>query len=160
MIWNLQFSQNDWSSKKMLRPWDLQIVLDRAGAIPAWQQIENAIIEAIRRGRLTPGAALPGTRDLASRIGVNRKTVQQAYDELAAQGWLTMEATRGTFVSAMLPAMDQQVTPAGAASRAAVFPLRRSAPDLPVTPPEPGVLRFDDGTPDTRLMPAELVARA
>ena len=53
----------------MLRPWDLQIVLERGGAIPAWQQIENAIIDAIRRGRLTPGAALPGTRDLAARIG-------------------------------------------------------------------------------------------
>jgi len=144
----------------MLRPWDLQIVLDRTGAAPAWQQIENAVIDAIRRGRLTPGVALPGTRDLAARIGVNRKTVQQAYDELAAQGWLTTEATRGTFVSAMLPVMEQQVTPTGATARAAIFPLRRAAPDLPVTMPEPGILRFDDGTPDTRLMPAELVARA
>jgi GntR family transcriptional regulator/MocR family aminotransferase len=144
----------------MLRPWDLQIVLERGGAIAAWQQIENAIIDAIRRGRLTPGAALPGTRDLAARIGVNRKTVQQAYDELAAQGWLTMEATRGTFVSAMLPVMENHVTPSGAAAQATAFALRRAAPDLPVIMPEPGILRFDDGTPDTRLMPAELVARA
>jgi len=144
----------------MLRPWDLQIVLDRGGAIPAWQQIENAIIDAIRRGRLMPGAALPGTRDLAARIGVNRKTVQQAYDELAAQGWLTMEATRGTFVSAMLPVMENNVTPAGSAAQATEFVFRRAAPDLPVIMPEPGVIRFDDGTPDTRLMPAELVARA
>jgi len=144
----------------MLRPWDLQIVLERGGAIPAWQQIENAIIDAIRRGRLTPGAALPGTRDLAARIGVNRKTVQQAYDELAAQGWLTMEATRGSFVSAMLPVIENHVTQAGAAPATTDFPLRGAAPDLPVIMPVPGILRFDDGTPDTRLMPAELVARA
>jgi GntR family transcriptional regulator/MocR family aminotransferase len=144
----------------MLRPWDLQIVLDRGGAMPAWQQIESAIIDAIRRARLMPGAALPGTRDLAARIGVNRKTVQQAYDELAAQGWLTMEATRGTFVSAMLPVMENFSAPAGTVAQAAEFPLRRAAPDLPVIMPEPGIIRFDDGTPDTRLMPAELVARA
>jgi len=144
----------------MLRPWDLQIVLERGGAVTAWQQIENAIIDAIRRGRLTPGAALPGTRYLAARIGVNRKTVQQAYDELAAQGWLTMEATRGTFVSAMLPVIENHATQAGAAVTATDFPLRRAAPDLPVIMPEPGIIRFDDGTPDTRLMPAELVTRA
>jgi GntR family transcriptional regulator/MocR family aminotransferase len=144
----------------MLRPWDLQIALERAGAAPAWQQIEHAVIDAIRHGRLAPGAALPGTRGLAARIGVNRKTVQQAYDELAAQGWLTAEPTRGTFVSAMLPAMDQQVTPSGAAARPASLELRGAAPDLPVTVPDPAILRFDDGTPDTRLMPAELVARA
>jgi GntR family transcriptional regulator/MocR family aminotransferase len=144
----------------MLRPWDLQIVLDRTGTQPAWQQIETTIIDAIRRGRLSPGAALPGTRDLAARIGVNRKTVQQAYDELAAQGWLTMQATRGTFVSAMLPLMEHQVTPPGASPGPGNFELRRAAPELPVIMPEPGIIRFDDGTPDTRLMPAELVARA
>jgi GntR family transcriptional regulator/MocR family aminotransferase len=144
----------------MLRPWDLTIVLDRGSASPAWNQIANAMIEAIRSGRLPPGTALPGTRDLAARIGVNRKTVQQSYDELVAQGWLTAETTRGTFVSAELPVMKPETMPAVTDLADAELVLRRHAPDLTIALPRPGVLSFDDGAPDTRLMPAELVARA
>ncbi len=143
----------------MLRPWDLRIALERGAASPAWQQIATAVIDAIRQGRLQPGTALPGTRELAGRVGVNRKTVQQSYDELIAQGWLTAEATRGTFVSVMLPLLGPDTVPA-AAPRAAAFALRGQAPGLGFDAPRPGLLRFDDGTPDTRLMPAELVARA
>ena len=51
------------------------------------------------RGRLAPGSALPGSRELAESLEVNRKTVIQAYAELDAQGWLATEQTRGTFVS-------------------------------------------------------------
>lgn len=143
----------------MLRPWDLRIVLERASAVPAWQQIANALIEAIRRGRLTPGTALPGTRELAARVAVNRKTVQQSYDELIAQGWLTAGTTRGTFVSALLPLVETP-SPAAPQRAAAGFALRGTAPNIPLTLPVPGMLLFDDGAPDTRLMPAELYARA
>ena len=144
----------------MLRPWDLQIVLERDLAMPAYLQIAHALIDAIRRGRLAPGSALPGTRELAARVGVNRKTIQQSYDELVAQGWLTAEATRGTFVSAALPLVAEEAGPPVAGGRVAAFSTRRAAPDLPVVLPPPGTLVFDDGAPDTRLMPAELVARA
>jgi GntR family transcriptional regulator/MocR family aminotransferase len=144
----------------MLRPWDLQIVLERDLAMPAYLQIAHALIDAIRRGRLASGSALPGTRDLAARVGVNRKTIQQSYDELVAQGWLTTEATRGTFVSAALPLVPEALAEHLPAARQAAFALRRAAPDLPVFLPPPGLLTFDDGAPDTRLMPAELVARA
>jgi GntR family transcriptional regulator/MocR family aminotransferase len=144
----------------MLRPWALQIVLERGGTVPAYLQIAHGLIEAIRLGRLAPGSALPGTRELAARVGVNRKTVQQSYEELIAQGWLTTEEKRGTFVSSALPQVE--ATPVAAAPRQsqAEFVLRRVAPDLPVTLAGPGMLMFDDGAPDTRLMPAELVARA
>jgi GntR family transcriptional regulator/MocR family aminotransferase len=142
----------------MLRPWDLRIVLSRDGA-PAYLQIAGALIEAIRAGRLAPGSALPGTRELAARVAVNRKTVQQAYDELIAQGWLTAEATRGTFVSALLPIIEPAPAARGIAHQGE-FLLRGAPPDLPFVASEPGMLTFDDGAPDTRLMPAELVARA
>jgi GntR family transcriptional regulator/MocR family aminotransferase len=144
----------------MLRPWDLRIVLDRASTTPAWLQIANAMIEAIRRGRLPPGAALPGTRDLAAKVGVNRKTVQQSYDELIAQGWLTAETTRGTFVSAELPVIKPESIPATPVGPSAVLPLRGTAPDLTILLPSAGAQNFDDGAPDTRLMPAEFFARA
>jgi GntR family transcriptional regulator/MocR family aminotransferase len=142
----------------MLRPWDLKIELER-GPVPAWSQIADALIEAIRRGRLAPGTALPGTRVLADRLNVNRKTVGQAYEELIAQGWLTAEPTRGTFVSAMLPIVEPETITAKPLIGPALE-LRGNPPDLEVSFTGSDILRFDDGTPDTRLMPAELVARA
>lgn len=144
----------------MLRPWDLRIVLDREAAQPAYLQIAHAIMDGIKRGRLAPGSALPGTRELAELVGVNRKTVQQAYEELLAQGWLTAEQKRGTFVSAALPVVEEVQAPLPRAPSAAAFTLRRAAPNLPYQAPGRGVLVFDDGAPDTRLMPAPLVARA
>ncbi len=146
----------------MLRKWDLKIVLQKeAGGkqrrMPAHLQIAHALIEAIQRGRLAPGSPLPGTRDLAATLGVNRKTVQLAYDELVAQAWVKTEGTRGTFVSAMLPMVpdtsrrDRQASPE--------FRLRGATPDVPILLPEPGVITFDDGAPDTRLLPAETLAR-
>jgi GntR family transcriptional regulator/MocR family aminotransferase len=144
----------------MLRPWDLRITLDREAAQPAYLQIAHAIMDGIKRGRLAPGSALPGTRELAELVGVNRKTAQQAYEELLAQGWLTAEAKRGTFVSAALPVVEEVQAPQPHAPAAAAFQLRRAAPNLPYSPPARGALVFDDGAPDTRLMPAPLVARA
>ena len=38
--------------------------------------------------------------ELAAQLKVNRKTVMLAYEELAAQGWVTSDPMRGTFVSA------------------------------------------------------------
>lgn len=142
----------------MLRPWDLRIVLDKAAVRPAYMQIVHALIDAIKSGRLEPGQALPGTRELAGRVGVNRKTIQQAYDELAAEGWLTAELKRGTFVSTALP-QGGAPAPACGGRAAAGFAVSRPAPALGWTPHPPGTLVFDDGAPDTRLMPAALVAR-
>jgi GntR family transcriptional regulator / MocR family aminotransferase len=144
----------------MLRPWDLRITLDREAAQPAYLQIAHAIMDGIKRGRLVPGSALPGTRELAEMVGVNRKTVQQAYEELLAQGWLTAEQKRGTFVSAALPVVVEIQAAQPSTPGAAGFSLRRAAPNLPYTKAKRGALVFDDGAPDTRLMPAPLVARA
>ncbi|MGH1561067.1 GntR family transcriptional regulator [Caulobacter segnis] len=46
---------------------------------------------------------LPSSRGLAAMLGVNRKTVVLAYEDLIAQGWLTSCGTRGTTVSDVLP---------------------------------------------------------
>ena len=66
-------------------------------------QVIHALIHEIQRGRLLPGAALPSSRELAATLGVNRKTVVLAYEDLIAQGWLTALGTRGTIVSTSLP---------------------------------------------------------
>ncbi|MDB5820547.1 MAG: Transcriptional regulator, GntR family [Rhizobacter sp.] len=151
----------------MLRPWEIAIVIRREGKTAPYLQIVHALIEEIQRGRLEPGDPLPGTRDMSETLKVNRKTVMLAYDELIAQGWLTAERARGTFVSARLPTAQ----PAAFAFRP-VDTAPTSMPDSPdfrlAAPssridfllPEPGFLMFDDGAPDTRLAPVAALARA
>ena len=50
--------------------------------------------EAVRDGRLAPGAALPSSRSLARDLAVARGTVSAAYGQLAAEGYL--EIRQGT----------------------------------------------------------------
>jgi len=123
----------------MLRPWDLKITLDRAAPLSVQAQIVHAITREIHRGRLRPGTALPGSRELAATLAVHRKTVVLAYDELVAQGWLVAEGKRGTFVSPVLP-------PLPPAAEAAAPP-RTARP-----PPARDVIDFKDGVPDSRLI--------
>ena len=70
---------------------------------PLYMQIVHAMIHEIQRGRLPPGTFLPGTRELADALAVNRKTIVTAYEELVAQGWLQSLGRRGTIVSSSLP---------------------------------------------------------
>jgi len=58
-----------------MRGWALTIALDPQREQPLFLQLANAIAEDIRRGRLKPGDALPGSRELADLLGVNRNTV-------------------------------------------------------------------------------------
>ena len=84
----------------MLRPWKLTLGrIDPARATPLYLQIIHAVIHEIERGRLPAGAFLPSSRDLAATLGVNRKTVVLAYEDLIAQGWLVSQGTRGTVVA-------------------------------------------------------------
>src|SRR5262249_34379460 len=46
---------------------------------------------------------LPGSRTLAATLGVHRNTVLAAYRELVAEGWISTEEARGTFVSRAIP---------------------------------------------------------
>ena len=72
--------------------WELALALDPAADAPVFLQIARAVADDVRRGRLRPGAELPGSRALARSLGVHRNTVLAAYRELAAEGWI--EATR------------------------------------------------------------------
>lgn len=149
----------------MLRPWDLKLDVSASSQTPAYMQVVYAIIEEIRRGRLQPGTALPGSRVLADALGVNRKTVTSAYEELSAQGWIRSESTRGTFVCPGLPTMRPGSKPPKPSRHATFgatssFGIEPGDFEVPLVTHSRGVLTFDDGTPDPRLIPFDIVARA
>jgi GntR family transcriptional regulator / MocR family aminotransferase len=68
----------------------LPVDLDRDGEVPLHEQIELAVRDGIRSGRLVPGARLPSTRGLADELGISRGVVSAAYDQLAAEGYLSV----------------------------------------------------------------------
>jgi GntR family transcriptional regulator/MocR family aminotransferase len=61
--------------------------------------LETALRDAVRAGRLRPGARLPATRALAADLGIARNTVADAYGQLVAEGWLTARTGSGTWVT-------------------------------------------------------------
>lgn len=144
----------------MLRPWNFKIVIRRSSKVAAFLQIAHAIADEIKRGRLAPGTALPGSRELAEGLQINRKTVIQAYAELEAQGWVVSQKTRGTFVSAHLPEVKSQEVRRGRIPERPDFRLVGTAPNIPLILPEKNMMVFDDGAPDTRQIPVDALARA
>ncbi|ADO70904.1 GntR family transcriptional regulator [Stigmatella aurantiaca] len=64
----------------------MDLPLEPASSTPLYRQIVQAVARDIRRGRLRPGEALPGTRTLAEELSITRKVVVTALDELVAQG--------------------------------------------------------------------------
>ena len=64
------------------------MALRRDGETPLYEQLERALRDAIRDGRLQPGSRLPSSRGLASELGVSRGVVTSTYEQLAAEGYL------------------------------------------------------------------------
>ncbi|GAB1328764.1 PLP-dependent aminotransferase family protein [Streptomyces sennicomposti] len=95
--------------------------------------LEKAIRDAVRDGRLTPGARLPATRRLAGELGISRGTAKAAYDQLVAEGYLTARQGSGTRVAA-LPAVPAEEPDATARARAPRFDLRPGSPDVGAFP--------------------------
>lgn len=77
----------------------LDFQVDRTSSVALYQQIIEHLKARISDGRLPAGARLPTVRQLASDLGVTRLTVQNAYAELQAAGWIESTVGRGTYVS-------------------------------------------------------------
>jgi GntR family transcriptional regulator / MocR family aminotransferase len=76
---------------------DLFLEIPRRGT--RRRALEDSLRAAIREGRLAPGTRLPSTRSLSAELGLSRGTVAQAYEQLAAEGWLTARTRSGTRVA-------------------------------------------------------------
>jgi len=168
--------------------WSVAIDLTREDeGSPTFVRIARAITDDIRRGRLRAGDALPGTRTLASSLGVHRNTVLAAYRELFAEGWIASEKARGTFVAVEIPdAQPRRFSAKAALAREiaarpgydVVGPVARERGAGPLAlaaearmrvplPPRRAasiakvtVMTLGGGVPDVRLVPTSELARA
>lgn len=74
------------------------IKIDRRKSDAVYLQIVYQFINAVQRQVLEAGQQIPGSRVLSHELGVHRKTVVAALEELQAQGWIATKANVGTFV--------------------------------------------------------------
>ena len=80
--------------------------------------------EAILQGTLKAGMRVPSSRVLAQRLSVARSTVEVAFDQLRAEGYVAGVVGSGTYVSATLP--DQFLRPERPARTAKAMPTSMS----------------------------------
>ncbi|WP_342332247.1 PLP-dependent aminotransferase family protein [Pedobacter sp. FW305-3-2-15-E-R2A2] len=148
---------------QMLRPWKTILNIELGSHKSVFQQIADGIIGEIKKGRLKPGMSLPGSRILAADIGVNRKTVVLAYEELMAEGWLETAYKKGTFVSEKLPKQKERRRQRNEESIASVknFSFTAFGSGMPASVnADVPLIVFNDGLPDVKLAPLDELARA
>lgn len=74
------------------------IFIDKNSKIPIYEQVYSGLTGAILSGALAPGDSLPATRKLAEDLSVSRNTVNRAYQQLTAEGYIMPRAGSGFLV--------------------------------------------------------------
>ena len=77
---------------------------------PLYLQLKRWIEDAVQRGLVKPGQALPSERDLASQADVSRVTVRKAVQHLVRDGLLVQRHGSGTFVAQQAPRVEQSLS--------------------------------------------------
>lgn len=125
------------------------LILDRSSRTTLQEQLARQVKELIQGGVLSPGDALPSTRDVATGLNVSRNTAVNAYDRLVSEGYLEPVSRSGVFVSSSItlsPHSTWPVRPREARGRA---PAAAPAAPTPLSAPAP----FRPSQPDVSLFP-------
>lgn len=125
------------------------LALDRDGFVSLQDQIVGYFQDAVLSGRLAAGTRVPSSRQLATEHGVARITVVQAYERLAAEGYLVSRPGAGMFVADAVS--DHRPTPSTPVTKGAEqgdggrLPAPARAITVPAVPP--GTLPLTAGLP-------------
>lgn len=80
-------------------------ILNNNGPVPLYKQLYHQIREHVLSGKLPANYKLPSVRVLAAELSTSRNTVEGAYQELYAEGYIYSKQRSGYFVSVL----DQDV---------------------------------------------------
>ena len=92
--------------------------LMNAGTDSLYEYLCKCIKKDIIRGTLKPGEKLPSKRIFASNLGVSVITVENAYAQLVAEGYIYSVPKKGFYIAdvGMLKTKDHAMVPEKAAS--------------------------------------------
>ena len=130
-------------------------ILDSSGSRPLYEQLYRYIRDEIEAGRLAAGERLPSKRALAAHLKISVVTVEGAYGQLQAEGYLRSEPKRGFFVQAV----QEEHRPPAPALRPEEPARPRPAPDYDFSTSGVDVSLFPTST-WARLMRQVLSGRA
>ncbi|NTX34928.1 MULTISPECIES: PLP-dependent aminotransferase family protein [unclassified Myxococcus] len=128
------------------------------------RRLYERLREAILAGTLAPRSRLPSTRTLSRELGISRGTVEEAFAQLDAEGFLERRVGSGSVVA--LPEHARQprsplARGSAKATRQGGLSRRGQRMASEVLPPEPRDVRpFTPCLPALDLFPAKLWARA
>ena len=74
--------------------------LNYRDAKPIYEQIKDGIRRLLLSNAIKADEKLPSVRELASSLAINPNTIQRAYWELEAEGYVYTKQGKGTFASA------------------------------------------------------------
>ena len=137
------------------------IKIDKQNTAPVYIQVAQQIINAIQRGILPSGTALPGSRPLSKLLHLHRNTVVAAFDELASQGWIEIKPNKGSFVVQPQRAKSFLSVPASTLMYPQHTGFNFHQPHH-LTPPyetRKAQFSFNDGQPDVRLLSVSNLSR-
>lgn len=144
-------------------PYEDLIRPDKSSTKAVYVQIATSIIELIQKGIVRAGAKLPGSRQLAEKLDINRNTVNAAYDELFAQGYIISMERKGVFVVENLPEVQPESLDQTLQSKSyhgmAPFAWNEDLPTVKDTNMQDFRLMIDDGFPDVRRAPVDALMR-
>ena len=127
-------------------------------ASPLHLRVQRALRQLILDGTLTAGKAVPASRALAQSLGVSRDTVETAYAQLHAEGFIERRVGSGSFVSTQTGRARRRSTPPPAGPECATARLSQRGSALL----ERGGVRdfvapraFAPGVPETRSFPLQ-----
>ena len=77
----------------------MNIIISNNSSVPIYEQIKNAIKDAIISNELKEEDMLPSVRNLANDLKISFLTVKRAYDELEQAGFIKTVQGKGSFVA-------------------------------------------------------------
>jgi GntR family transcriptional regulator len=75
------------------------ISLNYRDARPIYEQIKDGLRHLVVTGAVEPGEKLPSVRALAATLAINPNTIQRAYNDLEAEGYLVTQPGKGSFAA-------------------------------------------------------------
>jgi len=125
--------------------------LERRGGKPIYEYLYMLIREDIRTGIIGANEKLPSKRRLAEHLGISVITVQNAYEQLIAEGYITSRQ-RGGYFAADLGNVDGSIIAVGA--KKAVLSATDGRSD-----DEGEIIDLASGSPDPSLFPFSVWSR-
>ncbi|TMV49451.1 PLP-dependent aminotransferase family protein [Paenibacillus mesophilus] len=117
---------------------ELLPLLDAQSVEPLYSQLYRHIRGEIEAGRLRAGSRLPSVRKLAAHLGISRTPVEDAYQQLLAEGYAASRPRSGITVQIYEPEFSRgfyrtsSAEPGRKESPRLVLPAKKADPSIPV----------------------------